>query len=371
VLADVIFLLAVIAGGLTGRSRKSASASERTGFWSARPARRITAPIALVLSIAGSLAVYSVYVGGDAWEWARLANRYLTPAGVLLLVLAASVIEPLVARVRGARRPILWCAVVLGFGVAFGLIDSLIGVSLRGPLADYLGVTTTTLSDADQMIVILAVVLLVAGLAGGTRRLPKRLAAGPLLVILVGFVVVQATVGNAWSSWMADGGFYTARNQGALAYGLELGDLTDPGATIAVIWAGAPIYYSHRDGVDLLGKMDPVIAHGPHHEGIEMYPGHDKFDFDHSIGVLRPDVIAQYAWFTDADVDKFVAEGYVPMQPKPGVGDDLTVIHDNGIRELLDVPRAQLWVRSDSTKVHRDLLEPVPLEVARARTVER
>ena len=36
-----------------------------------------------------ALAMYSVYVGGDAWEWARLANRYLTPAGVILLVLAA------------------------------------------------------------------------------------------------------------------------------------------------------------------------------------------------------------------------------------------------------------------------------------------
>jgi hypothetical protein len=95
-----------------------------------------------------------------------------------------------------------------------------------------------------------------------------------------------------------------------------------------------------------------------------MYPGHDKWDFDHSIGTLRPDVIAQYAWFRAADVDRFVADGYTPMRLKAGTADDVD------LGDTTTVPRAQLFVRNDSRLVHRDGLEPVPLDEVKRRTVE-
>lgn len=43
----------------------------------------------LVLLVPISLAAYAVYVGGDAWEWMPITNRYLTPALPLLMVGAA------------------------------------------------------------------------------------------------------------------------------------------------------------------------------------------------------------------------------------------------------------------------------------------
>ena len=274
--------------------------------------------------MAGSLAAYSVYVGGDAWEWARLANRYLTPAGVSLLILAAVAVEPLADRLRASRRPVFGVAVVVIVGLSFVLADSWIGVLLHGSIGDYLGVTPTDSDQAALAVVVLAVVVLaVAWFAGARRKLPARWA--------------RPLAGRADRRGAAPRGVRTARGRRGSATAASTrprtgarrstasscSELTDPGATIAVIWAGAPIYYAHRDGVDLLGKMDPVIAHGPHHPGVPMYPGHDKFDFDHSVGVLRPDLIAQYAWFTDADIDRFLAEGYTPMRLRPGVADEL------------------------------------------------
>jgi hypothetical protein len=68
-------------------------------------------------------------------------------------------------------------------------------------------------------------------------------------------------------------------------------DTTEADARIATIWAGVPAYYSHRTMLDLLGKNDTFIATSAPHG--EFFPGHNKWDYDYSIGKLRPDVIFQ------------------------------------------------------------------------------
>ena len=68
-------------------------------------------------------------------------------------------------------------------------------------------------------------------------------------------------------------------------------DTTEVGARIATIWAGVPAYYSHRTMLDLLGKNDTFIATSAPHG--DFYPGHNKWDYDYSIGKLQPDVIFQ------------------------------------------------------------------------------
>ncbi len=65
---------------------------------------------------------------------------------------------------------------------------------------------------------------------------------------------------------------------------------TPPDARVADSWAGAPFYFSGRYGIDLLGKSDPYIARLPvASDGTK--PGHNKFDYDYSLGVLKPDVV--------------------------------------------------------------------------------
>jgi hypothetical protein len=68
-------------------------------------------------------------------------------------------------------------------------------------------------------------------------------------------------------------------------------DTTEVGASIATIWAGVPAYYSHRTMLDLLGKNDTFIASSAPHGAF--FPGHNKWDYNYSIGELQPDVIFQ------------------------------------------------------------------------------
>ena len=81
---------------------------------------------------------------------------------------------------------------------------------------------------------------------------------------------------------------------GNVQMGLLLKQNTSETAKVAEFWAGQSIYFSDRRGVDLLGKSDAHIARMPARpEAIK--PGHNKYDFDYSLGVLKPDfVIAMF-----------------------------------------------------------------------------
>jgi hypothetical protein len=84
-------------------------------------------------------------------------------------------------------------------------------------------------------------------------------------------------------------------------YGKLLREFTEPGANIAVCPAGAIIYFSHRGGIDILGKVDPYIAHMPamQQEPPEMRcwrserPGHNKEDVTGQFGLRQPELSEQ------------------------------------------------------------------------------
>ena len=81
--------------------------------------------------------------------------------------------------------------------------------------------------------------------------------------------------------------------------GRLLEEVTLPGARIAVCAAGALIYFSHRGGVDLLGKVDPYVARlaatetkPPEARCWRGFPGagHNKEDSIHLFALRQPDV---------------------------------------------------------------------------------
>jgi hypothetical protein len=71
---------------------------------------------------------------------------------------------------------------------------------------------------------------------------------------------------------------------------LRLRSLTQPETRIAHVWAGVGPYFSERPAVDLLGKNDAEIARRAIFPG-SYKPGHNKFDFEYSLGPLRPDLV--------------------------------------------------------------------------------
>ena len=95
--------------------------------------------------------------------------------------------------------------------------------------------------------------------------------------------------------------------------GQWLRQITSTDATVASLWAGAPIYYSQRS--DLLGKSDSYIARkapndvaDPSAWNYDFYPGQDKWDLAYSVLGQLPDIILNYLG-TAADTDQLLAAG--------------------------------------------------------------
>lgn len=81
--------------------------------------------------------------------------------------------------------------------------------------------------------------------------------------------------------------------------GLMIMKNTPEHAKVADFFAGTGFYFSHRYGVDFLGKCDKYIAHLPPSSNGKM-PGHNKFAFDYSFNKYKPDyVVAMFKYPAD------------------------------------------------------------------------
>lgn len=77
---------------------------------------------------------------------------------------------------------------------------------------------------------------------------------------------------------------------GNIEIGLWLRENTPSDASVGDFWAGSVFYFSHRRGIDFLGKMDSLIARLPAvcDSG---RPGHNKWNLDVSVGLRKPDYV--------------------------------------------------------------------------------
>jgi arabinofuranosyltransferase len=246
---------------------------------------------------------YSVYVGGDAFEDLRWANRYISAVVPLLLVLAALGIDELL-RVSNRRL-----ALATGAGIAAcGLLQlkdwlptHLIGFD-RSPGLNALRPATAWVCAA----------VLVAAVAS-LRRWPR--ARFGLAVWAVGAAVLLAVNALPARDWVRTGAADLPFEEVGAKVGLILQQTTPPGASVAMTAAGNTAYFARRPAIDLLGKMDPVIARSAP-KPIVFRPGHDKWDYAHSVGVLRPAVITQLWHPTRKDLCDLRAWGYEKVGPQ-------------------------------------------------------
>lgn len=157
----------------------------------------------LLAAVVVGQAGYSVYVGGDAWEWWGGANRYLCVAMPLFFVLAALGLVALIAKLTAAMPAL-------------------------GP------------------------------------RMALSLVFAPGLLILVQVNSYQFNVQNSLGQWLLlrpPPELYGYAEMIRLASVVR--EATSPKARVAVTWAGIIPYFSERQAVDLLGKNDRTIAKGP------------------------------------------------------------------------------------------------------------
>lgn len=208
--------------------------------------RRDWKVLVLFAVLAGQMA-YSVYVGGDAWETHGGANRYIAIAMPLFFVLFAWSIHELLERAVTA----------LGSG----------RIALVGSRVVYISLLVVALINFNLLLGDWKYIE-----RWQLRRLPD----------------------------------YVAGNERNINIALALDEITKPGASIAVIGAGTiPYVLPDRFAIDILGKTDPLIAHGPIRQSLgipdvaflqpgnenRMRPGHMKWNYAHTFGELKPDVI--------------------------------------------------------------------------------
>ena len=190
--------------------------------------------------------LYSVYVGGDAWEYWGGSNRYISIAMPGFFILLSYAL----------------------FRVSQFIMSAMHADPRQTEMAKTQGVIFP---------------LLIAGSLLSVNSIYGLDALAELLLIKA-----PLHSGNG------------EENHEEVAQTRVLRTITTPTATIVVARAGTIPYFSGRPSIDLLGKTDRHIAHEDMrtfavgwHKFIEFRPGHMKFDYHYSIGQLKPDVIVQ------------------------------------------------------------------------------
>lgn len=262
------------------------------GFWKRAVLRRSPKSI-LLLGVFPGQCVYSVYVGGDAWEWMHFSNRYIAIAVPALFVVVSTFLsDPQTARIK-----------------TFTLFLPALSAGLIAEGFYYFRVDTRELPTVGLGVA--ALLIVVVGVWVGASSLNRhRPVAAPVfaatVTLIVGVALNFFPVGN-WVLETNNGGLIQA-DELAVREGVALRQVTTPNAKIAYIAAGAMPYFAGREAIDLLGKSDPVIAKGK--PAAPFFPGHSKWNYAYSIGQLKPDLITAVWGSTAADRKKIADWGY-------------------------------------------------------------
>ncbi|GAB4536740.1 MAG: hypothetical protein Fur0018_27440 [Anaerolineales bacterium] len=216
--------------------------------------RRRRGPWIWALLFLGQIA-YSVYVGGDAWESKGGANRYLSITIPLYFALFALTVDDLRHLIQAHMPWERWRALVTWGALGFTLL-SMVNMNLL----------LLNRSSLEHWLLI--------------RRPP-----------------------------------FTSASLDYVRMARALDRLTEPQARVAVVTAGAISYFSERPTIDLLGKSDAYIARLPIHPADfkQLRPGHMKYDYDYSIGQLKPDVIVQL-WGDKQPAKQYMKADYMVVE---------------------------------------------------------
>ena len=294
----------------------------------------------LALVVLGQCA-YSVYVGGDAWEFYHYANRYIAPSLPALLMLSLLGSHAVLGLDRAAARGRCQLFALALLPLYLLLVEATRRASRA--IGDETWVTVRIVCVALCALLILLLPYLQSGVGRLAWFRPGWLDAPRLALVgltLLAWVAMNGEqVNGRLKSWGDSGpggvSAYMAR------YGRALRDATAPDAVIAVVWAGGIPYFSDRPSIDLLGKSDAVVARGVSRvEDGGLYPGHDKWNYPYSIGQLRPDLVAQIWQSNDAVLRALEGWGYVRVHPQRGPN-DLYVRADS---TRVDLPKLRRWL---------------------------
>ena len=212
-----------------------------------------------------TMAAYAVYIGGDAWEGEMLNRFYATIVPLVPLIIGLSL-----NTIRKRITPVFISLAVLVTSIGAGVTVNPFGFSEKHFYV------VAAVSIASAFIILLLSFISRDGYVAGA-------------VVAAVCLIVSA---YPMAQHQRHSDLLLTRTNLFVTESVEtMRDTTEVGASIATIWAGVPAYYSHRTMLDLLGKNDTFIASSAPHGAF--FPGHNKWDYNYSIGELQPDVIFQ------------------------------------------------------------------------------
>ena len=247
--------------------------------------RRRDGRLVLLAGVIVSLFAYTIYVGGDVWENFRFADRFLTPAVPLLIVLSAVGLHRFAS--AGHRR--LRLPIVLGTLASAAMLSLLPSGKFAYWLSD-----NSWRNGLGPLLARLALPAAAAGLVlalrfFGPRLRGRKISAAAIAAAGLALIAVLPNA-RAYPDWAKSNATSVQYQNGAMELGLALHSLTRPSDSIAISSAGAIAYFSQRPVVDLLGVSDARVAHEAP-KTLQFLPGHTKWDYAYSIGVLKPQIV--------------------------------------------------------------------------------
>ena len=239
-----------------------------------------------------AMAAYAVYIGGDAWE-AEMFNRFY------------ATILPLVPLIVGLSFNTVRKRIAPAF-ISLAVVITSIGA----------GVTVNPFGFSKQHFEIVVLVSILSALIIFLISFIPRDGLMAAAVIAAVCAIVSA---YPVTQQQKNNDLLLTRTNLLVTESVEtMRDTTEAGASIGTVWAGVPSYYSHRTMFDFLGKNDTFIATSAPHG--DFFPGHNKWDYNYSIGELQPDVIFQ-TFDRGLEIDlheRIINWGYKKMCPITG-----------------------------------------------------
>lgn len=301
--------------------------------------------VLLLAAVFAAPCLYSVWVGGDAWEFLHYPNRYIAPGLPLLLVLCAQGIHALAAAEWRARRSAVLLALLLA--AALPLLEAALARLAESAKLSGLGLPLEAhfwQVFRDAMGGLAAASVLATGLGIPAARRAGLAAPRDASLRGAAFLALAAAAllgleGEQATSWARSRGEPNSASARIVRLALAIRDATAPEARVAVVWAGGVPYFSQRPAIDLLGRNDRVIARGER-RAVPFYPGHDKWNYGYSIGQLRPDVIAQLWRKGEPEFRALRSWGYARVHPELEPFD--LYVHAGSTR--VDAGRLRRWV---------------------------
>jgi hypothetical protein len=137
---------------------------------------------------------------------------------------------------------------------------------------------------------------------------------GMAITLVIAASLLVPVTGTNWKKWVLTDAEMLVLDIMRVQRGHMISMSTDEKTVIAVHGAGNIPYYAQRTTIDLLGKSDHYIARMIPKQ--TMIPGHNRWDYEFSIGVKRPDLVAD-DW---GNIDSFMSENMIDQYQKLSCG---------------------------------------------------